>query len=58
MIKLKRCPFCGRTAIFVAENPFGGYVHVACSWCGARTRSDYSEEGAAKEWNRRVENEY
>ena len=51
MIRLRRCPFCGGTAIFVAEGAIRDYVHVSCGRCGARTSSEYTEEEAAKNWN-------
>lgn len=52
-IELTPCPFCGGRAKFSKESPFDFYIHVKCTQCYARIASTYSEEEAAKNWNRR-----
>ena len=52
-IELEPCPFCGGRAEFCKESPFDFYVHVKCTKCYARIASEYTEEEAARRWNRR-----
>ena len=53
-IDLAPCPFCGRYyARMYKDHPTDFYFYVRCWCCGARTQSEYSEEEAAKNWNRR-----
>ena len=53
-IELERCPICGGRAEFRKESPFDFYVHVKCTKCYARIASEYTEEEAARRWNRRT----
>lgn len=53
-IKLAECPFCGQNrAGMYKDHPTDFYFYVKCKYCGVRTASEYSEEEAAKNWNRR-----
>jgi Lar family restriction alleviation protein len=57
-LSLKRCPFCGETAVLVKEpHATEGYYHfVKCSNCGANTGAHFGELGmfrAMSAWNRR-----
>lgn len=53
-MKLKLCPFCGGYA-YVAINEETEWFYAMCSWCEAKTKERYTEEGAAEEWNNRVD---
>lgn len=53
-IELRECPFCGRYRAHMYKNhPTDFYFFVRCNYCGAQTESEYSEEKAARNWNRR-----
>ena len=53
-IKLRECPFCGKyRARMYKDHPTDFYFFVRCKLCGARTQPEYTEEEAAKRWNRR-----
>ena len=53
-IELEPCPFCGRRyAQMCKDHPTDFYFYVKCWCCGARTQSEYTEEEAARRWNRR-----
>jgi Lar family restriction alleviation protein len=53
-IELESCPFCGRHyAQMCKDHPTDFYFFVKCWRCGARTQSEYTEEMAARRWNRR-----
>lgn len=52
-IKLEPCPFCGGLATMNKDHPTDFYFYVMCWKCHARTCSEYTEEEAAKNWNRR-----
>jgi Lar family restriction alleviation protein len=52
--ELRECPFCGKLrAAMYKDHPTDFYFFVRCKVCGARTQSEYTEEEAAKQWNRR-----
>ena len=65
-IKLKPCPFCGRTAplVLILEHiPGYGEGHqVVCSvvydGCGASSGFEANEEDAIEAWNQRRERKY
>lgn len=53
-IELEPCPFCGKhSARMYKDHPTDFYFYVMCWRCHARTASEYTEEEAAKNWNRR-----
>jgi Lar family restriction alleviation protein len=58
MIKLKKCPFCGSENVAFTpddeqplEDTTTGFIW--CHGCDFTSDSFYSEETAAKKWNRR-----
>ena len=52
---LEPCPFCGaRYPRLMREGVCDFYYFVKCCTCGARTCSEYTEELAVKDWNRRA----
>lgn len=69
MDKLKSCPFCGGSALYIEERAFAGIgkidvlLSVKCVTCGSRTKgirvNDVADADrkkmAAVEWNRRAE---
>lgn len=54
-IYLAPCPFCGSHYVRIQKD--GGlcdfYYYARCNNCGARTNSEYTEEEAAANWNKR-----
>lgn len=51
--KLKPCPFCGSTSLYVPENPeFDCYIR--CENCECRTDRFMNIDSAIKAWNRRA----
>ena len=51
---LEPCPFCGcRHPQLERDGVCDFYYYVRCPICGARTPGEYTEEAAAKRWNRR-----
>lgn len=56
-IKLKRCPFCGREAVFEIYEGDEDEYQVKCQFCFASTWIEESKEEAAEEWNRRAYHE-
>lgn len=71
MDKLKPCPFCGGSALYLEERAFAGIgkidvlFSVKCVVCGSRTRgsvvNDMAEADrkiiASMNWNRRAEDD-
>lgn len=58
-IELAPCPFCGRHYARMYKDHLTDFCfYVKCWCCGAQTQSEYSEEGAAKNWNRRKLSEW
>lgn len=52
---IKHCPFCGCMHPRIeVEGVCDFYFYVRCPICGARTRSEYTEEEAKQNWNRRT----
>lgn len=51
MAELKKRPFCGHNAHF-GQTIFNSKI-VACNFCGSRTVGCYSDDLAAKFWNKR-----
>jgi Lar family restriction alleviation protein len=54
-MNLNKCPFCGYYhPRLECDDVCGFYFYVCCPICGARTRSEYTEEAAASNWNKRA----
>ena len=54
--ELKPCPFCGGEARRY-EGKHDGYS-VCCTKCSTKIYGYFSKAGAARAWNRRVNNEH
>lgn len=54
MTKLKPCPFCGSTDIFVHVDPHDGADVVECWDCNANIASLNSKSDAIRGWNKRA----
>lgn len=53
-IHLEPCPFCGSHNVLIRkEGMCDFYYYVRCNSCGAKTSSEYTEENAAANWNKR-----
>lgn len=60
MNDLKSCPFCGYkgVAILADDNEYSYYRYFSqCQRCGAGAKRGHTKEDAAKEWNRRADDE-
>lgn len=54
-IYLKTCPFCGyNSAKMCKTSNFDFFYYVKCRTCGVTTRSSYTRQDAAEDWNRRT----
>ena len=54
MIKIKKCPFCGRSAELRHDKEGFSYVLCANDGCYVRTDGHLNDESAIKAWNTRI----